>query len=107
MKSFKTFIVEGPVVDMTQRLVTRMVQHFHKYYSPKGYRYAARSNGSITTHAWRKGSHHFEVQHNIKDPHWYKWGHAKVVNGQLRFFTGGQDPLRGDHALGAPDFRKK
>ena len=108
MKTFLEFLEESSkVIDIANVLVHRLIKHHHNMLSPKGYVHSVVQKGIRTTYAWRKGDHHFEIMHKSTDPNWYQWGHAKVgKNGKLDFYNSGQEPLRGDPATGAPDFRR-
>jgi len=96
MKTFKEFIAEGVVVDLERSLLYRLVIKHHKLFSEKGYIHTTTQKGNKTIFAWRKGRHHFEIQHDSKMPYRYVWGHAEIRpdNGKLRFYNSGNASLR-------------
>jgi hypothetical protein len=72
------YIHEGRVVRMDKHLLDRLLNFTHKKY-PQHYYSTHKRGAHFTSHVWQKGDHHFEIQHDTRDPSWFFWGHAKRI----------------------------
>lgn len=97
MQTFAEFLTEGPVIDLEKKLISRVVDAYHKNLTPQGYKHSMTSKGPVTHYAWRKGQHHFEVVHDSRLSGQYQWGHAAVdpQTGKIKFFKSGRASTRG------------